>query len=146
MLLGAGVWVFMSILVPLHWIKVGSDKLTLEKVFLRHFFSKGWDVVQYAYNHRELREKKTLFLYCKTTGLPKMCRFTSMIQNYVNHLTYGNTIFFYTEWEREQILVMAMMVLCDDNDTFMTLFVTLKVYSCACGLKTSHSLVYCNPL
>lgn len=40
-LLEAGVWGFMSILVLLHWIKVGNDKLTMEKIFVRHFSSKG---------------------------------------------------------------------------------------------------------
>lgn len=71
---------------------------------------------------QQLREKKTLLLYCKTTGLLKICRFTPMIKNYGNRFIYGNTMLFYTEWELEQMLGMAVMMLCDDSDKLMAPF------------------------
>lgn len=112
----------MIILVPLHQIKAGNDKVSLESLFLRCFINKGLGVQQYAYDHRKQGGETQLFLYWKTKNV--------QIHNYDKNwseLPYSwKTIFVRNKRELEQMLMMALVVLCDENDWFVTPFCNTK--------------------
>lgn len=98
---------------------MGNDKLALARLFLKYFNNKGWDVAQYASHLRAFRAKKS-FLLQKHRFSKNVQVYISIcvINIYVNHLIYGNIMLFYTEWE----LVIAVMMLCDENYKLMTSF------------------------